>query len=440
MFRSPLKTAFQMMSLMGTFGLLKLFRLTRSAVVGLSQIFEVINRGEFSDYQIRDLKTRHGMTFEKLSRKSMRARLVEKVLNTSPGSYQHSVGQVLYFGGSWNNEREFYFFSDVVADGAPLFLYSRENNLAFFERAPLTTSPVLEGLKKILLLATVAFSYRLEANAGTVTHLVLFLKTFVRMLMYFEQDVNRLPRLAVVANDHSVTAVAFFSVMQFFRVPTVYLQHAEVSHAFPALRFDHNILRNIHSLDVYRSIGKIRGKVYVIPRDPKLVDYAALDQEIDEPVLVGVYLTSIVDRHGVRETVQALRSNPSVGGIFIKPHPRTGIDNLPKLSGVDVVDEVPDTPHVAVVGNSSIVVEILRSGNRVYNLFRLDEVDKDYYGFVGNRLVPEVSLTDIRGRFWLGAYMGPGWRESIEYYAPSPGPDIEKEISRLKNDIARYVA
>ncbi|EHK54143.1 hypothetical protein MAXJ12_26778, partial [Mesorhizobium alhagi CCNWXJ12-2] len=88
--------------------------------------------------------------------------------------------------------------------------------------------------------------------------------------------------MLVLANDHMPVHIAISMAMKSVGVPRLYLQHAEVSEAFPPLDFEFNLLRSQKSLDTYRAIGEIEGKVYIVPRDSTPVPVERLREGAEE--------------------------------------------------------------------------------------------------------------------------------------------------------------
>ncbi len=211
----------------------------------------------------------------------------------------------------------------------------------------------------------------------------------------------------VVANDHAPAPVAHMVVAQAIGLPTVYVQHAEVTRIFPPLDFDLSVLRNRHSAHVYRDVGPVGGSVVVAARDvgpwkhPGDLAVARAALLVSDQADVVLYPSSILDPERFSLWAQALAGNPAVRSVAVKPHPNARAP-IPVLATgtAQVLDRIPETPHVAVCGNSSITVELLERGHIVFQDFHLDGLMPDYYGFVESGVARSVSPDACRGRFW----------------------------------------
>src|SRR5690606_14340579 len=98
----------------------------------------------------------------------------------------------------------------------------------------------------------------------------------------------------------------------------------------------------------------------------------------------------------------ALQVNRDVTNVFLKPHPSLDMGALAESLGVKLCAMVPEEPHVAIVGNSSVAQGLATAGHLVFQDFKLDPVVRDYYGFVNDGLTCELGVQDIGERFWQG--------------------------------------
>lgn len=214
-------------------------------------------------------------------------------------------------------------------------------------------------------------------------------------------------RVLVVANDHSPAPVAYTVYARWVGMRTIYLQHAEVSSVFPPLDFDLSILRNRRSLRVYASVGRVSGDVVVAARHESVI--VEPDVLVDRrrklvasaACTVVVYPSSVFERVRLVELLRRLSCNPSVVSVGVKVHPnsRDEIPNL-ELLGISLCSGVPDVPHVAICGNSSVVAELLARGCLVFQDFGLDRVTRDYYGFVRGGVAEDFGRFDAGTEFW----------------------------------------
>lgn len=213
--------------------------------------------------------------------------------------------------------------------------------------------------------------------------------------------------LFVVANDHSPAPVAYASVARFLGFWTCYVQHAEVTDIFPPLDFDLSVLRNQHSLEVYREIGPVAGDVVVAARDNdgwlRMESIRNSQQAVaaSRQVTVVIYPSSVFDRDRLGSLVSRLDANSSVREVWVKLHPnsKTDVANMPGLTA-RLLEAAPVDAHVAICGNSGIVTELLARGNLVFQDFKLDKLVRDYYGFVRDGLAAELVDGLLSHPFW----------------------------------------
>lgn len=192
-------------------------------------------------------------------------------------------------------------------------------------------------------------------------------------------------------------------------------------------------------MDVYRKIGKISGDVFIVPRSQNVKSLPEIKQNSDEKILVIIYLSSVFSQDAVQRCVDALQSNPDVLCIGIKPHPRANHEFLHTIKGVTIHDSISSLNHVAIVPNSSVVIELLESGVPVFQYFELDDVGHDYYGFVREKITPEVSLNDLRNSFWASDFYNDQWVSKFADYSPSIDDSWREHYPALISKINSYM-
>jgi hypothetical protein len=365
---------------------------------------------------------------------------VDKLLSAAPifGKYDVSPADILYFGSTRNNVREFDFLAGILSEHGLSFAEKRFQEEFSFKKGCATPG------------FTSAFKVRIKDDVSHYLHtlpdvwpehlfqLRQYVLTYIRIRCAYAINPASLPSLAVVANDHSASTVAFMAAMMEFNVPVAYVQHAEVTHYFPALDFDISILRNEISRDIYRAMGPLAGKVHIASRR----ESHALDR-VCEPLsnpVVGIYPTTRFDVAALASTVAALANNTSIGGCFTKLHPNASTRLTDEqAASFRVAAAIPETRHVGLVGNSSVVSELLAAGNPVCQAFFLDELQPDYYGFVESGLVPSVTLDALTSRFWDGFYT-PDWKDRAALFEPALREDQAAVRSAIAEDIRSTIA
>lgn len=214
-------------------------------------------------------------------------------------------------------------------------------------------------------------------QVGLVHELVKFGTSIQSALSSLESSGG--PGWFAVANDHSPAPVGFASVARHLGRRLVYLQHAEISTIFPELDFDLSVLRNRNSVATYARIGSVDQSTVVLSRE---VVSGWIEPEwlgdCQESVLaapqcsVVIYPSSVFEMDYLRAVVDLLASNNWVGEVYVKPHPNGKMEiSVGAIGGAEVVHEPVAVPHLAICGNSSVVVELLGRGSVVFQDFGL---------------------------------------------------------------------
>ncbi len=346
--------------------------------------------------------------------------------------YNVSYSDVVSFGKTNNNLREFKFFCDLL----------REHNIKFSDARFLndfvaSRRKVYTSRSYIELISQETRNYILEESGIFPEHLyqnLQYASTYISIMMTYQKNKNKLPLLAVVANDHSPSQVGFTMAMEDLGVPTIYLQHAEVADTFPPLDYSVSILRNQISKDIYTKLGPIKGKVFVLSRNLN-ANFAGTLRAADRPT-VGIYPTSRFEVSSLKRVVELLSQNSELSDYFVKLHPNSAtVLTSEEKEEFRVVDSSPALPHVAIVGNSSVVTELLGQGIPVYQLFELDEVTPDYYGFVSAGLTPEIVCADLATPFWKQDFYCQNWVKQAARFEPTATTD--QKLAR--QDVAAYI-
>jgi hypothetical protein len=344
---------------------------------------------------------------------------------------------VLFCGGSANNEREFIFLADTLSEYGGL-TYSKDENFSFLPHVNLKRSWLDRVIAFLVFFVSCLYLVKIKIRPVSIKYLLYFGRIYLRVYFSFAQS-PWLPKILVVANDHTDLPVAAAMVAKLFRCRLIYVQHAEVTGNFPALDFDISVLRNEKALDVYRCIGEVRGDIYIIPRDKNAGQaVGSVLSDMVEPVHVVIYLSSVFSSAGLANCIDALKLNKCIEHISIKAHPRGALETLAGY-GVEVLFETPSFKHVAVVANSSVAIELLGAGVKVFQCFMLDEIPRDYYGFVAERVVSEVIPTRLSERFWNNSFYDEQWITMFAKYSPAVRDNWMASLPLLQNSINRFL-
>lgn len=411
---------------------------------GLGRCFKIIRFGDVPEYRIQATeKDKYHRLIGTCVPKLVAAFYVYKEFLLSRQKYfAGPVPEVLYCGSTKNNEREFLFLQKImVTSDGKSFWYEKIKNVSFFTsiKGKKVTSHAF--LKIVLFLCCLVYLCRIKACPTSVSYLIRFVNAYFRLYVYYHLSTSK-PKVSIFANDHTPISVACSMIMKLHDVPRVYVQHAEVTQDFPPLDFEYSVLRNKKSLDVYGSIGAVKGNVYIVPRNEKATTFTSITDEaveISESVRIVIYLSSTFLTEKVEEAVLSCRCNADVQSVEIKKHPRSFDSDFDFLTGVSVYDEVPEYKHIALVPNSSVVIDLLHRGTKVYQLFELDSIREDYYGFVKESVTPKVTAEDLKVRFWEMDFYNERWLERFEAYDPSVAGFWKEDLARLRKDLSKLL-
>lgn len=403
-----------------TFSVLKIAALHSAVERGSSASSETISRKQNS--QLPRFSNFYNELRNRLARRS-----ISKIVGTP--------GLLLYCGKTENNEKEFSSFSRWTAGLNGVTHYTTEQNISYWPSARTNTTEEELALIEVVCLCAAVVFWRIAPIGPAINRLTDYTRQYIRFCSFILSARTSLPKLAVVANDHSPTQVAFSMAMKAFGIPRLYLQHASVSRYFPRLDFEYSVLRDQNSKDIYSKLGKTSGIIYIVPRSAEKDEYSTLLRPLMQKESIVIYLSALYSLDSLRSAIAILQKNPQITSVSVKIHPRSRISEFNSIQSVVFSESFPTTNHVAIVPNSSVALDLLRKGIRVYQLFCLDPIDTDYYGFVRRGLTIPITLDDLASPFWLSK---PYLRDRVERLRsadPSQSDEWLADLKRLERDL-----
>ena len=392
---------------------------------GIERVFKIIDSNEnyniilkktliknnYEDIELMDSMDRKQYIYKYLD-KYFKKYIIRKYIITDKC-------EILFYGETLNNKKELKFLQDK----ANFYTKGIEiSNIGNFKITK-TTSLKKDDIEYILKVLNPILNDDRIKTKSHLRQLILFVTSFLNFYFSLSEIKNNIFYM-IVANDHSPIPVAFSMVAKELGIERVYLQHAEVSKSFPELDFEYNILRNQLSLDTYAKIGiKAKKKPIVISRYKKDFDIKNLQENLNKiknsnKIDIVIYPTGTYKQDTIKLLVQMLKKNIAIGNIIIKLHPnghKVGLENIGvELSQHDVLKH-----HIAIVGNSSVVIELLHKGIPVVQNFEIDSISEDYYGFVSSKIVKKINISEVYRNFWLNIKYDKEWICNYSYYNPS---------------------
>ena len=170
-----------------------------------------------------------------------------------------------------------------------------------------------------------------------------------------------------------------------------------------------------------------------------------------EGLVVGIYLTCLTDEARLQQVVAEFLQFPSIGAVFVRPHPVqvtradlsaiAGRDGPVEISGTRPLREDIERTDIAVCGNSTVTIELLRGGRPVLYDHRLDQLVQDYNGYAGHGLVlpyretlDESFLDQIRQH-----YLSADWHEKMRYFDSSYEMDEPAMLQAFQERVVNVV-
>lgn len=344
---------------------------------------------------------------------------------------------VAYDGNTKNNLREFEFFQHLCS---PFAEYRTVHNYSHLPRiaAGRLTSEQSSALEKIISDLEKFYHDSNIITASLVHQHVLYSRSYFSFFLSFSLTSAVKPTALVVANDHSPVRVALCMIAKGLSIPRIYLQHAEVTPNFPPLDFEYSVLRNKRSVEAYREAGPLLGRIYVIPRYKEPFAKEKLVRSRLIPTTVVIYPTSRFLVQPLTRLIRVLANNAAVKKIIIKEHPGAtgGLGHLSSVADVDFSTAVPEEDHIAIVGNSSVAVELLHQGIPVYQNFDFDPVERDYYGLVKSAITAEISMADAAQVFWKPYDLSEQWLEAYSAWDASAAEEHIQDRMEFLRDMS----
>lgn len=256
-----------------------------------------------------------------------------------------------------------------------------------------------------------------------------------------------------IANHYSPECLALAAAAHSANRKVVCTNHANGtwrSGYVPPLHSDLVAVTSAVILDVY-SRHSLRGlnSVFIPQAMPQRPMRSRLD--LQKPVTVGIFLTALTDMARLQALVGMLESNLKNPRILIRCHPVKVVnDDLSALSARgDHVTATGDMPlldniglcDVAICGNSSVTIDVLRCGVPVLYDAGLDKLDHDSNGYLGQQLVmslpPEVNAATFQSvsRF----YGDPAWPATMRYFDAGYQQDEEAMFQGLNDALRRCI-
>lgn len=210
----------------------------------------------------------------------------------------------------------------------------------------------------------------------------------------------------------------------------------------PPLHCDLAALTGQGMLDAYtQNGGRPVNAVFVPPASPQAPMRNHFNPE--GGLSVGIFLTALTDMARLEALVAQLLENPRVARVLIRPHPVklikedlsglcTPDGRVQETAGTLLIDNV-SLCDLAICGNSTVTIEVLRGGLPVFYDAALDACGHDLNGHLRRNLVPPLPerLDEAALEAAEAFYDDPEWLGRMRYFDASYRGDEAEMFRRL---------
>lgn len=366
-------------------------------------------------------------------------RLIPNVFSPAPKN-EYLAGKTWLYVVSQNNYDALHFLKEklpetvfVAGQNKQIGRYNKQVNRLTLRWKLLHTAasflPVFLGLYKIHGAKVVRFFDLIFISIG-----------------YYEQYRKHLkkyqPRAIVFANDHNDDSRAMLLAAKALNIPTVYIQHATVSSAFPPLEFSLSLLEGQDALDKYRQCGPISGEVKLIgmPKADKFMQFRNFKPGAEHVGIAG----NLLDDYAALKTtmLHLIQHFPDLQFTF-RPHPGDNRDfSFVQQAGENAAYSSPKTESafeflkrqdVIIAADSSIHLEAaLLNIPGIYYRFGESKFVSDYYGYVKQGLITAAETPETLDKE-LTKYQirRPEVYKRAAYYNATIGTEFEGKSDEL---------
>ena len=284
-----------------------------------------------------------------------------------------------------------------------------------------TTALVITVLRNI---ATVRKYFHLANTIAKDNHFLPSCRVASTICFYL-RSAHELRRLgakgALVGSNYNPDAVGLTQAALSAGLPAIYSSHALISFvpSLPNLECDLAVLYGPIAVDAFKCHGpfKVQNVTYKgIVGDSRKLDISALHAP---SFAVGIFLTAVTNMSTLAGVLEALSDIGECKEIRIRPHPAKIVSpdfgNLQALHEKVVLcdrrlaSESASTCALVLAGNSSVHVDVLKSGIPTAFVPHLDALPNDYYHLVAMRILPELSSVSILSIRELSAWFDESW-------------------------------
>lgn len=304
--------------------------------------------------------------------------------------------------------------------------------------------------------ATVVQLRRIASRLAGRFHFMPACRIFSTTTYYlrFRRVLQRHDAKAVfIANHYSPECLALAAAAHRLGWKVLFTNHANATWEggyVPPLYSDLAAVTSQAVLDVYLRHSRKNINAVFVPLPSPQRAMRKLDGP-GQPITVGIFLTALTNMERLHAVVGQLEAIPEVSRVLIRPHPVKVInenfsalcranDRTTVVRGITLFDTLAQC-DVAICGNSTATVEILRGGVPVLYDGALDAIPYDYNGYIRASLIPPIpDVLDSAGLRAVHQFYGnPAWAATMRYFDAAYQQDEAAMYQRLDDAVRHFL-
>lgn len=203
-------------------------------------------------------------------------------------------------------------------------------------------------------------------------------------------------------------------------------------------------------LDAYtRHSSKALNTVFVPQPSPQRPMRCRI--EAGRPVTVGIFLTALTDMAHLQRLLRQLEASPLVARVLIRAHPVKVVNEdlsavveqgarVEESAGLPLFENISRC-DIAICGNSSVAIDVLRGGVPVFFDDGLDDLASDINGYLRENLVMVMpgQLDAAALRSLESFYARAEWVDIMRRYDAAYGRDEDVMFEKLRDAVVRQL-
>lgn len=262
------------------------------------------------------------------------------------------------------------------------------------------------------------------------------------------------PLAVVVSSLSNYNALALVCVAKSFNIPTIFLSHAhEAGRGAVGMPLEHSlaILQNPMSLEECKNLGEVTAKEIIYCGIGGKYNPLMVPSSYDN-LKVSIFLSKPINIAGLKKLIINLSEFISQKNIRIRPHPvDLGNDDLKSAlknySEITIckntsLSEDAEFCDIAIVGASTVTLELLRLGKPCIYVSNIEDITYDYKRFVEKGILFDLGSANKINQTLLEQmhqfYLNDSWKEKFTLFDPFYG-DNTNVGEQIKQSFHKFI-